>query len=99
MLQMCFNVVLQTVVDPGGAASMHPPNRTQFFCFCICFHQKVCMLEIGAPPWVSTPSQWVGTSQKEILDPQLAKMFQIGVAKMFKGGVVNVFECHVYKGI
>ena len=37
-----------------------PPNRIQFFRFCICFCQKACVSEVSAPP------------QREILDPLLA---------------------------
>ena len=50
----------------GGAAGAHPPNRIQFFCFCIHFCQKVPTSEVGAPPNGSVPPpQW------EILDPPL----------------------------
>ena len=44
----------------------HPPNRTKFFNFYICFHQKAPVSEVGTPSnegW--HPPQW------EILDPPL----------------------------
>ena len=33
----------------GGATSMCPPNRINFFRFHIRFHQKVYVLEVGTP--------------------------------------------------
>ena len=40
-----------TLADPGGgAAGARPPNRINFFCFRIRFHQKVYTSEIGAHP-------------------------------------------------
>ena len=39
----------------GGAASTQPPNRIQFFHFCICFCQKAPTSEVGAPQRLGTP--------------------------------------------
>ena len=41
-----------------------PPNRIQFFRFCMCFCWKAHMSEVGTPQQVSTP-------QQKILDPPL----------------------------
>ena len=53
----------------SGAA---PPNRTKFFCFYICFHQKVPVSEVGAP----SNEGW-RPPQREILDPPLSLMEMI----------------------
>ena len=37
------------LADLGGACPAHAPYGTQFFCFCIHFHQKVPTLEVHAP--------------------------------------------------
>ena len=34
---------------------MPPPNRFNFFCFCIHFHRKVYVPEVGAPPMGQCP--------------------------------------------
>ena len=42
----------------GGSRGLRrrtPPNRVQFFRFCICFHQKVPMSEFGAPQRLGAP--------------------------------------------
>ena len=52
------------LADPGGAAGARPPNRINFFRFCIRFRQKVYALEVGTPNGL-VPPQW------EILDPPL----------------------------
>ena len=45
------NLILMSLADPGGALPARtPPNRINFFRFCICFHQKVYASEVGAPP-------------------------------------------------
>ena len=40
------------LADPGGRrwCVPPPPNRINFFHFCICFRQKVYVSEVGAPP-------------------------------------------------
>ena len=45
----------RALADPGGAASVSPPNRINFFHFRICFHQKVYASEVGAPPPTGRP--------------------------------------------
>ena len=49
----------------GRARRTPPPYGTQFFRFCIHFHQKVPMSEVHAPPNGCTPPL------REILDPPL----------------------------
>ena len=44
-----------SLADPGGAAGMHPPNRINFFHFCIRFHEKVYVSEVGTPQRVGAP--------------------------------------------
>ena len=51
--------------DPEGCHWCMPPNRIQFFHFCICFCQKAPMLEVSTPPWLGAP-------QCEILGPPLS---------------------------
>ena len=38
-----------------------PPNRIQFFCFCICFHQKAPTSEVGSPNGLVPPNgkSWI----------------------------------------
>ena len=46
----CMSYAYFVVVDlHTKVSSMHPPNRTKFFHFYICFHQKVPVLEVGTP--------------------------------------------------
>ena len=47
-------------------SGVRPPNRTKFFHFYICFHQKVPVLEVGTP----SNEGW-RPPQREILDPPL----------------------------
>ena len=54
------------LADLGGHAQHTPPYGTQFFCFCIHFHQKMPTSEVHAPP-----HQWMHTPLWEILDPPL----------------------------
>ena len=53
------------LADLGGRAWHMPPYGTQFFRFCIHFHQKVPTSEVHAPPNGCTPPL------QEILDPPL----------------------------
>ena len=39
----------------GGRAGARPPHGTQFFCFCIHFHQKVPTSEVHTPPMGTRP--------------------------------------------
>ena len=48
---MCY----KPLADPGDATSARPPNRINFFRFCICFHQKVYASEVGTPQRVGAP--------------------------------------------
>ena len=41
---------MQSLADPGGATGAPTPNGIQFFHFYICFHKKVPMLDVNAPP-------------------------------------------------
>ena len=57
------------LADPGGGRCRRTsPNRINFFCFRICFHRKVYVSEVGAPPNGSAPPQ------QEILDPPLISL-------------------------
>ena len=50
------------LVDLGGHAWCMPPYGTQFFHFCIYFHQKVPTLEVHTPPNGCTPPPPYGKS-------------------------------------
>ena len=55
-----------SLVDPGGCRRhMPPPNRIQFFRFCICFCRKAYVSEVGTPNRLAPPPQ------RKILDPLL----------------------------
>ena len=54
-----------------GACPVYTPHGTQFFHFCIHFHQKVPTSEVHAPPNGCMPPLW------EILDPPLTIVFLI----------------------
>ena len=43
-------------IEGALPARAHPPMGSNS-CFCIHFHQKVSMLEVGAPQWLSAPQQ------------------------------------------
>ena len=47
----------------GGTASMCSPNRINFFCFHIHFHQKVYASEVSAPP-MGNPGSTTGITAK-----------------------------------
>ena len=58
------------LADPGGHRGVRPPpppNRINFFRFCIRFCQKVYASEVGTPPTGRRPPQ------REILDPPLVR--------------------------
>ena len=44
------------MADPGGTAGTRPPNRINFFCFCIPFHRKVYASEVAPPPTGRRPA-------------------------------------------
>ena len=69
----------------GGMPSTRPPYGTQFFHFCIHFHQKVPMSEVHAPPYRCTPPLW------EILDLPLNGMAEHCVQTM-KASLIKTIE-------
>ena len=64
-----------------------PPNRTKFFCFYICFHQKVPVSEVGTP----SNEGW-RPPQREILDPPLVNVHFFGEEFLTKRGNKIVFR-------
>ena len=66
-----------SLAELGGHARHTPPYGTQFFHFCIYFHQKAPASEVHAPQWVHAPLQ-------EILDPPLPfVLFHTSIAQTF----------------
>ena len=62
-----------------------PPNRTKFFCFYICFHQKAPVSEVGAP----SNEGW-RPPQQEILDLPLPYLM------LYTSGPVSLKERLLY---